>query len=386
MGIIDTGIGKGLSAIGLSGVTNRSVKPPKGFGPDFPEGLRIIEIIDGRERPLDAITLLGSFMPLIPFEYGGTQQIVKDYYPGNSEPVVQVLGPRENDTTIRGKFKTKRFPDDVGLQFAAREYQELVDAMRLRGNMVKITLGEWRRYGFIEECAFKLNRLSDIEYSIKFSIIGFNPPRNCKFVANPDDDLIAPNKRLTRTAEALLGQMQNYPSTMPRTISEFLNDQISSVASVVNLVTGFVDGALADVENLTASANRAVGLIKNARATISRTGRRIGALQMNISTLGTGVSRRSFKSAAVITNAAHIHKILGGMSTLAALLAALQARYATLTKTVPMKRHLVKQGDTLQRLAMKYYNSSDSWKVIYDHNKLSSTNLVVGSVLEIPKV
>jgi hypothetical protein len=30
--------------------------------------------------------------------------------------------------------------------------------MRLRGNMVKITLGEWRRYGFIEECTFKMNR------------------------------------------------------------------------------------------------------------------------------------------------------------------------------------------------------------------------------------
>jgi nucleoid-associated protein YgaU len=147
-----------------------------------------------------------------------------------------------------------------------------------------------------------------------------------------------------------------------------------------------VDDALQDVENLNASANRAIGLIKNARATISRTGRSIGALQLSASSLGSGISKQSFKTAAAITNANHINSILASFIDLTALLATLQARYKALSATVPQKRHLVKSGDTLQKLAILYYNSADSWKAIYDHNRLTSTDLTVGSVLEIPKV
>lgn len=385
MGIVNNVAGSALSAVGLGGVTTRTIKPPKGFGPDFPEGLRIVEIVNGKEQTKEAIQLVGSFMPKVPFGFGGTQQVVKDYYPGNSEPVVQVLGPRESDVTISGKFKTKRFKDE-SLRGAAQEYQELVDAMRIRGNMVKVTLGEWRRYGIVEECQFKLNRLTEIEYEIKFSIIGFNPPTNCKFAGNPDDDLIAPNKELTNKAALALAAMTNYPTTMPRTISEFLDDQISTVSSAVALVTGFVDGALQDIENIEKSANRAVGLIKNARTTISRTGRRIGALSMGVSSLGTGVSANSFKAAARITNAAHIHSIIAGMGSLTALLATLQKRFAALAKTVPLKRHLVVDGETLQKISIRYYNTADNWKKIYDHNRLTSTALTAGTVLEIPKV
>jgi len=35
---------------------------------------------------------------------------------------------------------------------------------------------------------------------------------------------------------------------------------------------------------------------------------------------------------------------------------------------------------------MKYYNDASHWSDIYDHNKLTSSTLVVGSILEIPKI
>jgi nucleoid-associated protein YgaU len=172
---------------------------------------------------------------------------------------------------------------------------------------------------------------------------------------------------------------------MPRTLSEFIDDLVSGVASAINLVTNFVDKALKDIENLVASANRAIGLIKNARATIARFSRRIGALQLSVANLASGISFDGFKTAAQLNNAAHVKKVKNNYLNLAKLLAVLQARFASLARTIPLRRHLVKKDETLQALAIKYYNNADLWKTIYDHNKLSTPQLVVGSVLEIPR-
>lgn len=384
MGILNSVAEVGLSAVGLGGIFKRNTDP-KGFGPDFPGGLVIQEIVDGKPVEGSSIQLVGSFLPFTPFETGGKQQIIKDYYPGNEEPVVQVLGPRENNVTINGRLKTKRFKDS-SLREAAESYQDSIDAMRKRGNLVLITLGNWKRYGFIEEATFKLKRRVDIDYTINFSILGTHLPKNCKILTDKGNDPEADHKELLSKAAAALAAARNYPASMPRSLSDFLNDVTGTVASALNLVTGFVDGALKDVEGLSKSANRAVGLIKYARSTISQTMRRIGQIQLSVSNLGQGITLDSFKTAAQMNNAAHIKKITADYSSLAQTLARLQLQFAAIAKTVPLRRHLVKTGDTLQKLAIKYYNDANLWKSIYDHNKLTSVTLTVGSVLEIPKV
>ncbi|GGE55728.1 LysM peptidoglycan-binding domain-containing protein [Priestia taiwanensis] len=47
--------------------------------------------------------------------------------------------------------------------------------------------------------------------------------------------------------------------------------------------------------------------------------------------------------------------------------------------------HTVKEGDTLYSLAMKYFGNRNGERVIEEYNQLESRDLVVGSVLEIPK-
>jgi hypothetical protein len=370
----------------LGGLFSRKVDKPFAYGPDFPEGLHIIEFVNGKPQEEDEIILAGVFLPMQPFEFGGEQKIIKDFYPGNSEPVVQVLGSRESDMTIKGRLKSTRFKD-VDLRLVAREYQEFIDAMRLRGNLVKITLGEWRRYGFIEKTFFRMNRLTDIEYEISFSIVGFNAPTNCKFLENPDDDLIRPNKELIAKAEEELLLWKNYPDEMPRSISEFLDDMIGVVAGVVALVTNFVGDVLTQVENVQASANRAIGLIKHARTTIYRTQKRIGRIKYGFDSLSPAASGAvaGLKTTAKYNNTNHILRIMAGMLALSVLLAQLQAKYAAIARTIPLRRHKVVQGDNLQKLAVRYYRNQELWTRIYDHNKLATTVLQIGAVLEIPR-
>jgi hypothetical protein len=363
-----------------------------GFGPDFPDGLNIVEYIEGKPSTAadGKIKLIGSFLPHIPFEHGGKQQIVKDFYPGNPEPVMQMLGPREDNVTIKGVFKAKRFktegdnalPDG---DLVAYMYQELITAMRKRGNIVKVTLGLWKRYAVIEDCSFKLNRMVNIEYSITFSIIGTNLPENSKMTDSSEDDLEGPNTDITNSAAEYLASATTYPASMHRDISDIITDAVSTVSGAVNAVTGFVDGALKDIENINAAANRAVGLIKNARAKISQFRRRIGQIEMSVANMAAGVSFAGFKTATQLDSANHLKQTSKNYGTLLVYLAILQTRWGLIAKSIPMRRHLVKTGETLQSIAMRYYNNSDLWQNIYDHNKLRTTVLTVGTVLEIPR-
>lgn len=385
MGLLNDFATKGLSLVGAS--TKAGVKSPTPYGPDFSQ-LEIIEYIDGKARDIDRIVLAGRFMPHQPFEYGGTQKLIREDYPGASEPTVQVLGPRESAMTIHGTLKTNKLKDP-GLRDAAKEYAKLIDAMRIRGNLVKITLGggdDWHRWGFIEESKFRIKTLQEIEYDISFLIVGFNPPKGWRVIDGQGDDLIKPNKDITNKALAALLTSKNYPDSMPRDAVDILNGAINDMANALNLVTGFVDGLIADGNALVGSANRAIGLIKNARATISRASRQLGSLANSVTGLPGLAASEAQKTVATLTNVSHLHQVQRSYTDLAGFLASMQAQFAKLATTIPLVRHLVRQGDTLQTIAMKYYNSSDNWKKIYDHNKLTTTQLVVGSVLEVPKL
>lgn len=380
MGIVDSAVGKGLQALGLGNIGASAA-----LREDFEEGLLIAEVKNGIVDTLNGIQLAGVFKPFIPFSYGGAQNLKKDYYPGNKEPVMQIFGPQEHDVTIKGRLKTKRFKNPLAVK-AAELFSEEINAMRERGNVVRVTLGEWQRYAVIEEATFDLKRLTDIDYSIKFSIIGKDLPKNCKII-NPkfDTDIDFANALLRSAITEELLNMRNYPDSMPISIVDLLNKAIDSVASVLNAVTNFVDDALKQVEGLENSATRALGLIKNARATISKTSRRIGAIQLGIPSLSVGAAKSSLKAAYWVKHTQHILSLQTSLSRYQNLLASLAAKYKNLSQSNPLKRHLVKRGQTLQKISVIYYNTPDNWKLIYDHNRLTSTDLTIGAILEIPE-
>jgi LysM repeat protein len=355
-------------------------------GQDFPEGFRFQEIVDGRPSDADGATVIlrGNMMPEIPFQFGGTQKLVKDYYPGNPEPTTQVLGARESDLVVRGTLKAKRFQDD-DFYGAPEAYQQQIDLIRIKGNLLRIWLGEWQRYGFLEETIFKMNKLSEIEYELKFSLVGFTIPTNNKFSLKSKTLPLDVNNELIAEADEFQASYTSFPDGMPRSISDVLNEAISDVAEAVNLVTNFVDTVITTAEDVQASANRAIGLVKNAKSKLSSFRRRVGALQHSFSSMSQEArASAQFKSA--YNSSSHVMKAMSQTTSLSVLLARLQKQFEAIARTTPLARHRVKDGETLQRISIKFYNTADNWKKIYDHNKLTSTQLTVGTVLEIPRV
>ena len=120
-------------------------------GEDFADGLEVTEITNlttfTSKTGGNTIYLKGTRLPKQPFTWGGSQRIIKEYYPGNPEPAVQVLGAREENVTLEGRWRDQRTkittnadlknPDKYGVSYRLQEY---FDALRRRGNLINMAV------------------------------------------------------------------------------------------------------------------------------------------------------------------------------------------------------------------------------------------------------
>jgi hypothetical protein len=345
-------------------------------GEDFPDGFLIEELSGAKEK----VRLVGNMMPKIPFEFGGEQRIKKDYYAGHSEPVMQVLGSSENDITINGLLKDKRYAnkDYYGV---STEIQQQIDAIRIRGNLVRIVLGEFERYGYISKTNFKMNKLSNVEYSITFSISGFNAPRNARFLQKQKLVPFDINKRLIEDAVAFQNYYSSIPDSVPQSLTDVINGFVDDIAREINTVTGFVDQVINTVGDIQKSIARIKGLIKNVQNKIRDYKKFASSIDpFNPSTIVQGGLTGRYEQASFYAGA------LAGASSLATLMNKYRDQFNAIADATPLGRHIVKTGDNLQTISSKFYGTAENWKDILEYNNLSSTDLTVGSILEIPRI
>jgi len=263
-------------------------RPPQLIDEDFPEGFIITPIKDGKDQKRDQVQLNGRMAPLVPFIFGGKQRIVKNEYPGHSEPTAHILGSSENDMTVLGRLETKKIvPDDRSqgpprnFRAMAREQQKRLDLIRIQGLLCRFTMGTWQRFGFLEEVIFELRTMADIRYSLRLFIIGFNAPSDCKVLRVSRTIPFDINKDLANAASAMqktqTEKLAAAKESFKRSFFDQMNDAIGEVAEAVGLVTSFVDNVLSVADDVKSTISRAQGLVKNARAKISSYQRTVGA-------------------------------------------------------------------------------------------------------------
>ena len=349
-------------------------------GADFPGGFRIEEL----QGPKTIITLVGNQLPLQTFDFGGKQRISKEFYSGDSEPVVHVLGPEESDQTIRGELKDIKFtgpgvPGKPDLTGASYELQKLLDSVRIRGNLCKFNLGEWQRFGFIEQTRWGIKTLSRIKYEIDLSIVGFNRPKNAKFQGESKEIPVSINESLIGQAAKFNSSAKLFAPSIPQSIGDAINELTGAIASAISILTDFVDTIFSTIRDIKKAIERAKGLIKHAINRIKDYKRQMNALfqdPFNTSSSLTGVYANSTYFSSQTTAAQSLSSTLVGF----------RAQFINILPTLPIGRHLVKQGDTIQAIAVKFYEDSANWKKILDFNNLTDPVLVRGAILEIPRL
>ena len=176
-----------------------------------------------------------------------------------------------------------------------------------------------------------------------------------------------------------------------------INKAIGEIASAINVVTDFIDGIVAAGEGITASINRAVGVPRAAKTSIVKNIITLGKINHDLhfaaesagsitAPISTPFEKPpasvplSYKGAAFVQD-----QQTTGYDALS-FIRLIENRFANLRLSLPKARYLVKDGDTLQKIAIKFYSDADQWEKIYDHNNLNSFDLVRSTVLEIPRL
>jgi hypothetical protein len=123
----------------------------------------------------NVIELIGRALPYRPFSLSGKMRAEKTWYPGNPIATLQMLGPDEDNTTVNGFWKDRFLmtQTDLGVPVipeGAVNFNNVplanvatmasqMDAMRLRGQLVKVTWGAQTRLGYIAH--FKQDWIND---------------------------------------------------------------------------------------------------------------------------------------------------------------------------------------------------------------------------------
>lgn len=131
------------------------------------------------------LRLSGRALPYRPYELSGSQRNDLSWYPGSPIGVMQILGAREEPTTINGWWK-ERFiaesatADSLNNPFAqldgepistVRRLAELVDDIRRKGQIIEVTWLDLARHGILERFTQRWHNALDLEYEIAFSWI-----------------------------------------------------------------------------------------------------------------------------------------------------------------------------------------------------------------------
>ncbi len=347
-------------------------------GNDFKDGFVVYEIEKGVQKKEASIKLVGNLMPKVPFEWGGKLRTITDYYPGNPEPVKQIIGGQEDDFTIKGRLYSKRFKDP-NLYPVPYEIVELMQAVRTRGNLLHIQMGEFVRHGFLEQASFKMKNLGDIEYSLTFSVVAIKTPKSTYFIKQKKTVPFDINNALIAAAISFQSTYSTFPTAIPRSLGDLINSLVNAVATPLAAVTGYVDGTLGALEDVQRGINRGIGLIKVAQKAVRDTKRRFSALMSDPRVAALKVPNR-YSQRAFFANG------VSSMNDINQIMAQLRAQLRAISLTIPLARYSTKPGDTLQKISSSFYATPNEWKRIYDHNKLTSTNLVSGTFLEIPRL
>ena len=364
MGLIDAGVNSVVGSNSFLDAINPFRKViPNPRSPDFPDGFVIEEVLAGFGAGIPLIVkLVGNMMPQVPFTYGGEQQVKKDYYPGNPEPAIQILGPREKPITIKGRLYDKRvkIPDLYGL---AEAIADVLDTIRKNGNMVKITMGNFQRFAILDEVNFDMKLRADIHYTLTFTIISDKEPSRCPVIEKQFQVPEIENQGLALLAAEMETARQSIPLFVPRSLAELLNSVLSDVFEVVNSVTGFVDDIISEVEDLAAVVNRAVGAVKNLKTVANKNLIRLGKISYDLDFFGIPVPEKYSSSVFI----GEQQTLIQDMMELAAIM---QARFKELKEDTSQRTYLVKRDDSLQRIAMTFYGNAEQWSKIFKHNKL----------------
>lgn len=397
-----------------------------------------IEELSGQGRVL---ILRERALPYKPLKLTGKMRIDTTSYAGNPIATQQAMGSEEGKTSINGMWKD-RFVAAANAT-AGREPATLdgdpiesifdlvtvVDSFRKSGQQVRVTWGQVIRVGMIEEFEHTWDRVMDVAWSITFvwASQGEETPANPSATVRVEDAAARLRDAVQDIANSAgpLG-IKNLPVLTPpnpfQAVSQALSDVYNTVADQIAVAQDFGKDVAGTVQQLYAAvdafadlAAQAGQLIQQPFDIFQRAAALAGYIIQQAAAIEASVDARpsiyffnvtipqlpSGFAASTLTGATPVVALKAGQMLLAETLARTMRKRATaarlqaaetraqlLDRSQPseiLAVFVARDGQDLRLVATQYYGSQDSWRDLALYNDVSTSKLVSGQVVYVPK-
>lgn len=349
------------------------------------ETFQITELT-GSER---SVELRDRALPYQPVEWGGEAKHTKKVYPGNPVATIQMLGPDEGDTRIKGKWKTRYIGamatidgfDDVGGAFdvleggvTAERLVQVFHQLRRAGNQLEVRWGPEVRRGVLGEFRANYDRIEDVEWTANFvwSQVGdATAPRAPEEVTEPQ----------TGVENALAG-LEDIMAQLPPIILPNVTGPLILAEEAMRIAALAMTSAVANVTGVpTVTQSEFQGIASLA------TQMGVAALPMVQQTSDQSIEEWiPTDSVGDVLEVETFRRELT-VRARALWLAALVARESIRSRVVDDYLAVINMpgNKTLRDIAIEHYGDADAWTTIADANGLISATVPMGTVVVIPR-
>jgi nucleoid-associated protein YgaU len=374
-----------------------------------------IEELTGQRRKL---VLQERALPYRPLKMSGEQGHSLTWYPGNPVASIQILGAREDETTIEGQWKDRfigrplsrgsatvwpaSITDPSGAVGAVRSVGDLVEFVndfRRQGQQVEMRWDEIQRKGIIARFEHNWLNIHDVEFSIKFvwAQISADVEVPLALTVSAPADIATRQRILGDDVQAEADAMDLANDDFLSKLKEALRNVQGAIQSVVNTAQQNIDGVLAIADTLRRFASLAEFTKAEAFRVIQQTQNQVAALGIKLPV--TVVQGAGPGGLPLVT-------VNRGQPSAAKVTAFVAQNRATRVSARNLRGEVARQaddlagqvgdrqvfaviiaraGDDLRGISTRVYGTPNEWRSIATFNGLHASQLTGGEVLLVPR-
>lgn len=334
-------------------------------------------------------------MPMQPFSLHGEQRLDTTWYNGNPVGSTQVLGGKENETVIKGKWSDRFIqitsPPQVYVNGAVikslKDLAAIVDDMRLKGQKIEVTWAHLARRGYMRRFKQDWHTVHDLEWEIEFEWVSRADEDNQvasareadlqAIIASGDSALDA----LNNAANPPAGRNLNFGLLVARPIAALgeANTKLDGVlTSVTQNVTRAADGSRQ-------AASLMSGIVTQCRTFVET----MAATPGQFAVPGTDIAKSTSIANVKVGESILAENQNRAMISKARKLAHTSARnQQILLRTIDTdiaRVFYARDGQDLRDVSRRFYGTSDGWQQIRKFNGLARSKLVAGQIIMVPR-